>query len=462
MTKTLSSVALAVALAGSVAVLPANDAVDQNPFEIAVSSFLGETASDDAVSGACILSDGTIVLAANLGTPSSDRDTKPGATLRGVLMLLSADGKRVVLSQELPTLLHDLAVDANDRLYLAAGEGGLIKLSPEDGDVLWTAKPGNVTRVAAGDDGHCAGIVDRTICIYNADGKQLGTAAGGQFTCDVCVDSASKTVIQTGFRNAHAFDGKKTYPVQIAYIRGHGYEGESKWTDYDWSTDRESDRFLNKPTNNMADSRGDRCAIGRDGKLYVTFQVAGGNHIFRYSPTDIMQKVELAGGDAYHQFYNSRAEHKCFFGRYEPATGAFLAGQQFCGRLSSGRANYVATKTGDLTADSLGRVYVVGVAASGIPLSMNPTGGDYAGGGFLLVMSPDLKQRLLCTRTCDGKGVPHAVDVRDVGGARRAVFAGSGMIDGMYVKNAIQDRARDEGDGKDDPKDGFFVVLMEK
>jgi hypothetical protein len=139
-----------------------------------------------------------------------------------------------------------------------------------------------------------------------------------------------------------------------------------------------------------------------------------------------------------------------------------LAGQQFCGRLSSGRANYVATKTGDITADALGRVYVVGVAASGIPLSLNPTGGDYTAGGFLLVMSPDLRQRLLCTRTCDGKGAPHAVDVREVGDTRRVVFAGSGMIDGMYVKNAIQDKARDKGDGKDDPKDGFFVVMTEK
>lgn len=107
------------------------------------------------------------------------------------------------------TVLHDLAVDAQDRLYLAADEGGLIILSPLD-------------------------------------------------------DSVSKTVIQTGFRNAHAFDGKKTYPVQIAYIRSHCYDGERKWTDYDWSTDQQSDRFLNKPTNNMADSRGDRCAIGRD------------------------------------------------------------------------------------------------------------------------------------------------------------------------------------------------------
>ena len=48
-------------------------------------------------------------------------------------------------------------------------------------------------------------------------------------------------------------------------------------------------------------------------------------------------------------------------------TGDFLAGQQFCGRLSSGRANYVATKYGDITADAEGRVFVVGRAAAGLP-----------------------------------------------------------------------------------------------
>jgi hypothetical protein len=42
------------------------------------------------------------------------------------------------------------------------------------------------------------------------------------------------------------------------------------------------------------------------------------------------------------------------------------------------------------------------------------------------------------------------------------VFAGSGMIDGMYVKHAMQDKARDQGAGKDDPKDGFFVVFAEQ
>jgi hypothetical protein len=278
----------------------------------------------------------------------------------------------------------------------------------------------------------------------------------------VCVDSDSETVIQTGFRNAHAFDGKKTYPVQICYVHGHAYDGKRTWTNYDWSTDRESDRFLNKPTNNMADTRGDRCSIGRDGKLYVTFQVAGGNHVFRYHPRDIMRKVDLAGGDQYHQFHNSRAEHKCFFARFEAATGDYLAGQQFCGRLGSGRANYAATKDGDITADAQGRVYIVGRAAAGLPLSMNPTGGDYTGGGFLLVMSPDLKQRLLCTRTCDGRGAPHAVDVRTIDGRTRAVFAGSGMTEGMFVRKAIQEKPGDASGEKDGPRDGFFDVVQGK
>ncbi len=266
-------------------------------------------------------------------------------------------------------------------------------------------------------------------------------------------------MIQTGFRNAHVFDGKKKYPVQICYIRGHAYDGSLKWSNYDWSTDRESDRFLNKPTNNMADSRGDRCSIGRDGKLYVTFQVAGGNHLFRYHPRDIMKKVDLVGGDNYHKFHNSRAEHKCFFARFEAATGDYLLGQQFCGRLSSGRANYAATKHGDITADAQGRVYIVGRAASGLPLNVNPTGGEYTAGGFLLVMSPDLKTRLVCTRTCDGKGSPHAVDVRTIAGQTRAVFAGSGMIDGMFVTNAIQPKSGDASGEKEDPKDGFFAVI---
>jgi hypothetical protein len=102
---------------------------------------------------------------------------------------------------------------------------------------------------------------------------------------------------------------------------------------------------------------------------------------------------------------------------------------------------------------------VVGRAAAGLPLNMNPTGGEYSGGGFLLVMSPDLKQRLLCTRTCDGRGAPHAVDARAIDGKTRAIFAGSGMSEGMFFRNAIQQQPGDATGEKDNPKDGFFAVI---
>ena len=438
---------------------------EQSSFAIATSSFLGGSDYDDAVVGIGIQSKGTIVLAANLGSADLVK-AKGGASIpadkHGCLVVLSPDGRNVLALRALAAEVKDLAMDAKDNIYVAAGSDGVMKLSPQGDRVLWTKAVGECLRVDAAGDGHVAVIASGKIVILDPTGRELGQAKGRHFTCDVCIDGASKTAIFCGFRNAKAWEGKRTYPVQICYIYGLAYDGTRKWVNYDWSTDRNSDRFLNKPTNNMADSRADRCAIGRDGKLYVTFQVAGGNHLFRYSPKDIMTKVKLVGGDAHHQFYNSRAEHKCFFARYEPATGEFLLGQQFCGRLSSGRANAVVTKNGNITADETGCVYVVGTSAYGIPLNLNPTSGDYRGGGFLLVMSPDFKTRLVCTRTADGKGSPHAVAARTIRGTVRAVYGGSGMPETMFVAHAVQPKAADRGEGKKDPKDGFFVVLGRK
>ncbi len=431
----------------------------QAAYDFVSSSFLGDAGYDDAVVGARIRSDGTLVVAANLGPGAQTKLGVKNSRGNGCILLLSPDGTKVKAARYVASELMDLSLDRNDTMYVAAGDDGLLVLSSSAEKTLWRNPLSGCSRVDAAPDGHCAVVAGRTIHIFDGKGTALGTATGRQFTNDVCVDAASKTVIYCGFRNARSWEGRRVYPVQISYIYGVAYDGTRKWTNYDWSTDRDSDRFLNKPTNNMADSRADRCAIGRDGKLYVTYQVAGGNHIFRYSPKNIMEKVRLAGGDAHHQFHNSRAEHKNVFCRYDPATGAFLTGQQFCGRLSSGRANAVVTKRGEIAADEKGRVYVVGVSAYGIPLNLNPTGNDYRGGGFLLVMSPDFKTRLLCVCTAPGKGSPHTVDARRIGGKSRAVFGGSGMVRGMFVKNAIQGETADTGEGKKDPKDGFFAVV---
>jgi len=430
-------------------------------YAIVASSFLGGRGFDDAVVGARIQSDGTIVLAANLA-PDIARHIQGAGKGGGTVIRLSADGTKVLSVKTVASEVKDMAVDAKDSIVLAAGDDGVIKLNADGARQVWTARMRGCVRVDAAADGHVAAIADGRIHVLDPAGKVIGRADGSHYTCDVCIDGASKTVVFTGFRNARAFDGKRTYPVQICYVHGLDYKGKRKWTNYNWSTDRTSDRFLNKPTNNMADSRGDRCTIGRDGKLYVTFQVAGGNHLFRYSPRNIMTKSPIVGGDNYHKFHNSRAEHKCFFARFSAATGDYLAGQQFCGRLSSGRANAVVTKEGEITADEAGRVYVVGRAASGLPLTMNPGGEDYTGGGFILVMSPDLKTRLLVTRTAAGKGSPRALDVRTTKGKTRAVWGGSGVVEGMFVTNAVQERAVDVAAGKKDPKDAFFAVIEKK
>jgi hypothetical protein len=439
------------------------DSPSAGGYAIVASSYLGSAEFDDSVVGAQILSDGTIVLAANLSADVAGVLNTSESTfdddLRGGLVHLSADGSHLLALAGLAKEVRDMAIDAQNNVYLAAGADGLLRVDPKTTRIVWRKDFADCTRVDVSPDGHLAAIADGSIHIFDPAGMQTGQAKGKGYTNDVCVDAGSETVIFCGFRNAHAFDGKRTYPVQICYIIGLNYDGSRKWTNYDWSTDRESDRFLNKPANNMADTRADRCAIGRDGKLYVTFQVAGGNHIFRYSPRNIMQKAQIVGGDKYHLFYNSRAEHKNFFARYEPATGEYLVGQQFCGRLSNNRANAVITKEGDITADEQGRVYLVGKSAHGIPINLFPDKSDYAGGGFILIISPDLKERLLCTRTCGGKGSPHAVATRKIDGKIHVVFGGSGMVEGMFVNDAIQPEPVDVGTEKNDPKDAFFVVL---
>jgi hypothetical protein len=435
-------------------------------YEIIASSFLGGSGFNDSVVGARIQSDGTIVLAADLGPDIGKRVKSPeGITIpvgkNGCIIRLSPDGKKLLSLAAIAAELKDLALDEKDNLYLAAGAAGIIKMSPKADTVLWSKAFKDCTRVDAAKDGHFAALADGDVFIFDPRGEQLGTSKGKAFTNDLCIDGESRTVIFCGFRNANAFDGRRNEPVQIPYIRGLSYDGKVKWTDYDWDTDRDSDRFINKSSNNMADSRADRCAIGRDGRLYATFQVAGGNHIFRYSPTNIMEKSPIVGGDKHHQFYSSQAEHKNFFARYEPDTGKYLLGQQLCGRLSNNKANAVVTKSGEITADEEGCVYLVGVAAYGLPINLN-LGGDYTGGGFLLVMSADFKTRLLCTRTCGGNGSPHAVDARIVDKKVRAVFGGDGMPRDMFVKDAIQPEAADDPEQKDDPRDGFFVVVDRK
>jgi len=435
-------------------------------FEFGTSSPVGD--SGDTVRGIRIQSTGNIVMAADLsGGPFVNQPVRTaGAKGNGVVIILSPDGRKVRSTTMVGRTVRDLALDAHDNIYVACGPDGVAKLNPDATRQIWRQSVnGLADRLDASPGGYVVALrVDRfsdakpgqgVIHLFDPRGRKIVDFKGHRDTLDVTVDEKSKTVIHVGWRQARANDpAGKNFPVQIAYVRGVGFDGEVKYTGYDWSTDTQSDRFLNKRTNNMADTRGYRCEVGRDGLLYVAFEAAGGNHIFRYAPVDLDQSVSMVGGDKYHEFHNSKSEHKTVFVRMHPGTGEFLAGQQFCTRLSNGSANAARIEHGAIVADAKGRVFLGGVAASGLPMSiMPPDSGEYTGGGFVLGLDEGLRRRLLCTRVQPGSHT-HAVDARHVAGRLIVAFAGGAAEkpdQPMFMAHAVQENVG--------PGVGFVVVL---
>ncbi len=456
-------------------------------YDISTASFLGGPGSDDRVAGARILSDGTVVLAANIGSGSPSggnaaRINGAGPTWGGVIIRLSEDGRKVLSVSRVAKQVNDLAVDDADNLYVAAHDAGFLKLNAAADALLFkkdVPRGRYAWRVDAGPSGHFVTLEHKTaetrsnkpgsgiIHVYDPAGQELGEFKGYRNTLDICVDTENEVVVYTGWRQTRAAGN----PVQISYIRAQGYDGVDKWLAYDWSNDKNSKDYLNKPENNMADTRGTRCSIGRDGKLYVAFQSAGGNHMFRYDPFNVTKRVKIVGGDNFHEWFNTRSEHKTFFARYEPRTGKYLAGQQFCSRKGSDNGGNTVVPH-EIMADSQGRVYLSGASAYGIPIPPHrryePAAGQtafnplhpapkevYLGGAFLLVMSKDLRTRLYCTRLSSG-GITAAVDARVLSGKdANIVFAGlTAKKEETHRVNAIQE---DWGGGK---QDGWFAVIQ--
>jgi len=453
-------------------------------YKISASSYIGGSDANDSVRGCGIQSDGTVVLAANIG------DAAPGSlepillndaneSSSGAIIRLSADGTTVLSVTRLADLVLDLAVDGNDNLYVALWTEGMVKLDPSATSVLWSKKPetGGIIRLDVGARGYCVTLKTLAaepdtdylgqgeISVYDPNGAELGTFPGYRRTFDVCIDEASQTVVHTGWRQADIpIAGWPDHgAVQIAYIQGRTYTGDVLWTGYDWSVYPDSERYLNRSDNNMADTRGLRCCIGRDGKLYWASIFHGGIHMQRYDPFDIMEPVPVVGGDMWFETWNTGNIHEVFVGRYEPATGEYLLGQQFTCRFPNRVGNTVTVDAGAICADELGRVYVGGRSAWGLPLpehpgyapssgqvAFNPLSSDYLGGAWLLVLSPDFKTRLYCTRLTFDQ--THAIAARALpGGSAHIVFGGYSTSE-LYTKAAVQENLQGG-------QDGWFAVI---
>ncbi len=426
------------------------------PLEIQVveeninSSFLGGI-NDDEIRGAVIQKDGTIILGGILSdlpsgiTPINLNGST--ATDKGIILRLSADGTQIISATIVGNEVVDLSIDAQDRIYVAAGSSGFLCLNADANQIVYQHNFSlNVHRVDAGSNGYAAilldneddydeiKLLDTEIRTYDSYGTELSVTGGATtYTTDVCIEILSETVISIGYKNVFTNDGTgAVLPVDIPAMKGKDYYGNLKYTAYDWSDDDNSPRWLNLPENNMADARGARCEIGDDGLLYAVFEADGGNHCFRYDPFSITLSNPIVGGDAYSEFYNSNTEPKAVIMRYNPGTGEVLKTQQFCARLSNTAANTVRTKNGNIAANALGEVFVVGRSASGIPIDLEHLPGAYQGGAYLLKLSEDFFERKKCIRLTNGDARAIALNKNGA-----YLFAGS-TEENLYLNNAIQ------------------------
>ena len=419
-----------VAIVSSYAIAPAQD------FSLTSSSFIGDVTEKDEVRGARVQSDGTMVIGAITTTHPSEGEVAllNGATdnAAGTIIRLSKTGS-IISVTKVGNRVLDIDLDADDNIYAALGNGGFVKLDPTASSLIYQRdNGGSARRIDAADDGTVVALSEGIIYVYNALGEQIASFSGKNFTEDVAVSAGLQRVFSVGFRNANS----GCNPVQVAYLRAHDFSGAEVWRDYDHPATLLDNCDKDGLENNMADTRGYRVSLGEDGYLYAAFEVAGGNHIFRKSPHDLKTSVQIVGGDKHHEFYNTKSEHKTFFARYDPATGEYLKGQQFVGRLSDGGGNAVRIKEGDIQADAKGRVYLGGAAASGLPLTFAPSeAGSYTGGAWVLVMSSDFKKRLLVSRI--GQGKTKAVGVRTVGEVPVLVWGGQASEE-FHPMNAFQ------------------------
>ncbi|MCC5848851.1 MAG: hypothetical protein JJU29_12240 [Verrucomicrobia bacterium] len=461
---------------------PSSHPTGRSPFAISAASILGDDQDNNIVNATAIQSDGAILIGGVFGGSPAAQTARPvGKGKRnspGVLLRLTGDGRQILNGAKLGDFISQIAVDGRDQIYVAAGADGLYVLDASTQRVIrHHDRLGWVHRVSVSPGGYYAALVPDNVSgrettpgagniyVFDPRGQQLSRFRGHRHTLDLAIHEPSGTVIHTGWRQARSWqpDGGHTLPVQIAYLRGVGFNGQTKWTGYDWGTTRHEDNFLNRGDNNMADSRGYRITVGLDGKLYVAYEVAGGNHIFRYSPFDIVDRVTNripSGPDHFHSMSNTRSEHKTFVGIYEPTDGRFLAGQEFTARLSDGRGNAWRISSGEISAAQNGLFTMAAATAAGAPVTFKPatSSPDYVGGAVLHAMSNDLGKREYGTYFNGGGS--RSVTARNITGNRDPVIVYSG-----YIKHPDDNREfflqhfpiqAQKGSGA---QSGFFLVM---
>lgn len=347
-------------------------------------------AGTDALNAAAVAPDKSIVLAGKLPGHNPGGVTPvtlPGGS-DGVVVRLAPDGSVVRSITRIGTVVYDMELDGSGRI-VACGDAGVAALAPDGGTALWSATPGAATRCAAGSDGTAAVLVGSSVYVYDAAGALLKSWAISGTVNDIAVAGAQSLVIATGFVQV---SGNLQHP----FIRAWSYDGTLRWKSYD---------FPSPITGLSADTRGERIAIGRDGKLYFAASINGGTGVSVVSrdPQDAAKDVRdrTVKTDNYTDPTNIGSVKMAWFGRFNPTNGNLELAQSLLTRLSSGRGNSISIRA--LDADETGNLFIAGDAACCIQnrdrlqFAGQSLGNYESGEAHFLALSSDFQRRMVWT-----------------------------------------------------------------
>ena len=180
---------------------------------------------------------------------------------------------------------------------------------------------------------------------------------------------------------------QRNYPVQVAFVRAYDPGGKQVWAAYGWKGQDVADLEL------MADTRGYRLAMGRDGKLYLGGESAGGNTIWMRCSLDLKKAVNQVEGDQFQHAYNTSANHILAVVRLDPKTGASEMATLLLARIASKGNKGNTLRMRAIAADEQGNVYVGGALASSPPKSPGSFGRE-GGGAYLVAFDKNFRRTL--------------------------------------------------------------------
>jgi hypothetical protein len=474
----------------------------QNNFAVNTATYLA-TDEEDEINGVDVAPDGSIVIAGKL--PSYSAQGKSPINLLGggdakVVRLNSSGTQILSITSIAGNTINDIQVCLDGTIAIT-GSFGVGVLNAQASSFLWldqNIQKGTVeahtnsfyqwfdraenkkrykrtmSRVAIGDDGLVATIQqvinygpsylyvydkagtlvydsvfpatqekifpDRTFTAYNIN----------VYPNDICVDSKNKSILIGGWNPR--FDdqpGYANHPIHMPYIKCFSYSGELKWLTYDWRAREAYNKVM------FADSRFNDLVMGRDGYLYTTGYIHGGDHMFLFDPKDINKRTYAhVGYDSYSNAATMGAgiDH-AYICKYDPATGDILKSQAVIVRKKAdGTDKPNQSQVKGIMADEKGRVYMAGYCQPYIKnralqtINNIPVGARDTCESFILVIDSTWLKREIWTVTTKNKleGTFWGLSYRNgVITAAGEVFGGEAIT----TPNALQSSRRNGYDG---------------